>query len=49
MPRGDSAYAEIKETLLMYEAVTNYNQAACHQRNMNTSLQVNYALCDRYL
>ena len=35
MPRGDTSYPEIKETLLMYEAVTNYNLAACHQRNVN--------------
>ena len=32
MPMGDSAYSEIKETLLIYAVVVNYNLAACYQR-----------------
>ncbi len=47
MPKEDSACKEIRETLLMYEAVTNYNLAACHQRSFTTSAM--YLLCDRYL
>lgn len=31
MPHDDVAYGEIRETLLIYEAVTNYNLAACYQ------------------
>jgi hypothetical protein len=49
MPKADTAFQEISETLLMYEAVTYYNLAACHQRNINSSLQANYTLCDKYL
>jgi hypothetical protein len=31
MPDQDSAYLEIKETLLIYAVVANYNLAACYQ------------------